>query len=42
MVGILGEIKRRIRCDFRKRTLQSKGRVKTRAYEDANGKAEFE
>ena len=28
--------------DSRKRTLQSKGRVKTEAYKDANGNAEFE
>ena len=40
-MGILGGIQRR-RRDSRKSTSQSKGRVKTEAYEDANGKAEFE
>lgn len=42
VMGILGRIQRRIRHTSRKRTLQSTGRVKTEAYEDANGKAEFE
>lgn len=41
-MGILGRIQRRIRHDFRKKTLQSKEGVKTEAYEDANGEAEFE
>jgi hypothetical protein len=41
-MGILGGIQRRIRHDSRKRTLQSKETVKIEAYEDANGKAEFE
>lgn len=36
-MGILGGIQR-IRHDFRKRTLQSKERVKTEAYEGANGR----
>lgn len=41
-MGILGGIQRRIRHTSMKRTLQSKGRVKTEAYEDANGPADFE
>lgn len=41
-MGILGRVQRRIRHASMKRTLQSKGRVKTEAYEDANGEVEFE
>ena len=40
-MGILGRIQRRIKCGSRKRTFQSKGRVKTEAYEDTNGNDEF-
>lgn len=42
MMGILGGIQRRRRRDSRKSTSQSTGRVKTEAYEDANGNAGFE